>query len=54
MASSDTGVAVAERDAVVLKSSTGQSTRLQRKGDKLHGVVASGGRAMQIIVEKAG
>lgn len=52
--SSESGVAVAERDTVVLKSSTGQSTRLQRKGNKLHGMVNSGGRAMSIMVEKAG
>jgi hypothetical protein len=51
--SNDSGVAVAERDAVVLKSSTGQSTRLQRNGDKLYGVVTSGGRSMHITVEKA-
>jgi hypothetical protein len=53
-ASSESGVAVAERDAVVLKSSNGQSTRLQRKGNTLHGMVISGGRPMSIIVEKAG
>jgi hypothetical protein len=52
-ASSESGVAVAERDAVVLKSSTGHSTRLQRKGDKLHGIVTSGGRTMHISLEKA-
>jgi hypothetical protein len=46
-ASSDSGVVVAERDAVVLKSSAGQSTRLQRKGDKLHGIVNSGARTMK-------
>jgi hypothetical protein len=51
--SSDSGVAVAERGAVVLKSSAGQSTRLQRKGDKLQGIVGSGGRTMQISLEKA-
>ena len=53
-ASNDSGIVVAERDAVVLKSSAGQSTRLQRKGDKLHGIVTSGGRTMNIILEKAG
>jgi hypothetical protein len=52
--SSDSGVAVAERNAVVLKSSTGQSVRLQRKGNQLYGMVTSGGRPMSIMVEKAG
>jgi hypothetical protein len=51
--SNDSGVAVAERDSVLLKSSTGPSTRLQRSGDKLHGVVTSGGRTMHITVERA-
>src|SRR5262245_36568226 len=53
-ASSESGIAVAERDGVVLKSSKGQSTRLQRKGNKLHGMVNSAGRLMSIMVEKAG
>jgi hypothetical protein len=52
--STDSGIAVAERDTVVLKSSTGQSTRLQRNGNRLHGMVTSGGRSMSIMVEKAG
>jgi len=52
-ASSDSGVAVGERNGVVLKSSKGQSTRLQRKGNTLHGMVDSGGKRMSIMVEKA-
>jgi hypothetical protein len=52
-ASSESGVAVAERDGVVLKSSKGQSMRLQRKGNTLHGMVNSAGRLMSIMVEKA-
>jgi hypothetical protein len=52
--STDSGVAVAERDAVVLKSSTGKSTRLQRNGDRLYGVVTAGERSMSIMMEKAG
>ena len=51
--SNESGVAIVERNGVVLRNSTGQSTRLQRNGDKLYGVLTSGGRAMQIIVEKA-
>ena len=53
-ASSESGIAVAERNGVVLKSSKGQSTRLQRKGNKLHAMVNSAGRLMSIMVEKAG
>ena len=52
-ASSESGVAVAEKDGVVLKSSKGQSTRLQRKGNTLHGMINSPERRM-IMVEKAG
>ena len=52
-ASSESGVAVGERNGVVLKSSKGQSTRLQRKGNTLHGMVDSGGKRMSIMVEKA-
>ncbi|HZA39157.1 MAG TPA: hypothetical protein VFA00_00875 [Actinomycetota bacterium] len=51
--SNESGVVIGERNAVVLRTSTGQSTRLQRSGDKLYGVLTSGGRAMHIIVEKA-
>src|SRR5262245_26159471 len=52
-ASSESGVAVAEKDGVVLKSSQGQSTRLQRKGNRLHGITNTVDRRM-IMVEKAG
>src|SRR5262245_63604128 len=52
-ASSESGVAVPERDGVVLKSSKGPSTRLQQKGNTLHGVVDSGGKRMSIMMEKA-
>jgi hypothetical protein len=50
--SNDSGVAVAERDAVVLRSSTGQSMRLKRDGDTLYGVTNSGGRSMHIMLER--
>jgi hypothetical protein len=52
-ASNESGSVVQDGGAVILRSSTGQSTRLTRKGDSLHGVVTSAGRAMNIMVEKA-
>jgi hypothetical protein len=52
-ASNDSGVAVRDGGSVVLRSSTGQSMRLRRNGDKLHGVVTSSGRPMNIMLERA-
>jgi hypothetical protein len=52
-ASNDSGVAVRDGDSVILRSSTGQSMRLRRNGDKLHGVVTSSGRTMNIMLERA-
>jgi hypothetical protein len=52
-ASNDSGVAVRDGDSVVLRSSTGQSMRLRRNGDKLYGVVTSSGRTMNIMLERA-
>jgi hypothetical protein len=52
-ASNDSGVAVPDGGTVVLRSSTGQSIRLQRNGDKMHGVVTSSGRPMNIMLERA-
>jgi hypothetical protein len=50
--SNDSGVAVRDGGAVILKSSTGQWIRLQRSGDKLYGVFDSSGRRMHIMVEQ--
>jgi len=49
----DSGVAVRDGDAVILKSSKGQSIRLKRSGDRLHGVLDSSGRRMHMMVEQA-
>jgi hypothetical protein len=49
----ESGVAVRDGDAVILKSSKGQWIRLQRSGDKLHGVLDSSGRRMHIMVEQS-
>lgn len=52
--SNDSGVAVRDGGAVILKSSTGQWIRLQRSGEKLYGVFSSSsGRRMHIMVEQA-
>jgi hypothetical protein len=51
--SSDSGVAVRDGGGVILKSSKGQWIRLQRSGDKLHGVLDSSGRRMHMMVEQA-
>jgi len=49
----DSGVAVRDGDAVILKSSKGQSIRLKRSGDRLHGVLDSSGPRMHMMVEQA-
>jgi hypothetical protein len=50
----DSGVAVLDGDAVILQSSTGQSMRLVRSGDRLYGTLSSPpGRPMHIMVERA-
>ena len=52
--SNDSGVAVRDGGAVILKSSKGQWIRLQRSNDnKLYGVFDSSGRRMHIMVEQA-
>src|SRR5215831_11966421 len=52
--SNDSGVAVRDGGAVILKSSAGQWIRLQRSGEKLYGVFSSSsGRRMHIMVEQA-
>jgi hypothetical protein len=51
--SSDSGVAVRDGSAVILKSSSGQWISLQRSGDKLYGVYTMSGRRMHIMVEQA-
>ena len=52
--SNDSGVAVRDGGAVILKSSKGQWIRLQRSNDnKLYGVSDSSGRRMHIMVEQA-
>jgi len=51
-ASNDSGVVVRDGNAIILRSSTGQATRLVRNGDKLYGVMTSSGRPMSIMVEK--
>jgi hypothetical protein len=52
-ASNDSGVVVRDGNAVILRSSAGQSIRLVRNGDKLYGVLTSSGRPMNIMMEKA-
>ena len=51
--SNDSGVAVRNGNAVILKSSSGQWISLQRSGDKLYGVYTMSGRRMHIMVEQA-
>jgi len=51
--SNDSGVAVRDGSAVILKSSSGQWIQLQRSGDKLYGVYTMSGRRMHIMVEQA-
>ncbi len=52
--SNDSGVAVRDGGAVILKSSKGQWIRLKRSDDnKLYGVFDSSGRRMHIMVEEA-
>ena len=51
--SNDSGVAVRDGNAVILKSSSGQWISLQRSGDKLYGVYTMSGRRMHIMVEQA-
>jgi hypothetical protein len=51
--SNDSGVVVRDGGAVILKSSTGQTIRLQRSGDKLYGVSSSSRGPMHIMVEQA-
>ena len=52
--SNDSGVAVRDGGAVILKSTKGQWIRLQRSNDnKLYGVFDSSGRRMHIMVEQA-
>jgi len=51
--SNDSGIAVRQGEAVILKSSTGQWIQLQRSGDKLYGVFITSGRRMHIMVEPA-
>jgi len=52
--SNDSGVAVRDGGAVILKSSKGQWIRLKRSDDnKLYGVFDSSGRRMHIMVEQA-
>jgi hypothetical protein len=51
--SNDSGVAVRDGSAVILKSSSGQWIQLQRNGDKLYGVYTISGRRMHIMVEQA-
>jgi hypothetical protein len=51
--SNDSGVAVRDGSAVILKSSSGQWINLQRSGDKLYGVYTISGRRMHIMVEQA-
>jgi hypothetical protein len=52
-ASNDSGVVVRDGNAIILRSSTGQSTRLMRNGDKMYGVMTSSGRPMNIMMERA-
>jgi hypothetical protein len=52
-ASNDLGVVVRDGNAVILRSSTGQSIRLVRNGDDLYGVVTSSGRPMNIMMKWA-
>ena len=51
--SNDSGVAVRDGSAVILKSSSGLWIQLQRSGDKLYGVYTMSGRRMHIMVEQA-
>ena len=51
-AANDSGVVVATGRGVTLKSSTGQSTQLMRKGDALYGMATLSGRPITITVEK--
>jgi hypothetical protein len=52
-ASNDSGVVVRDGNAVILRSSAGQSIRLVRNGDNLYGVVTSSGRPMNIMMKRA-
>jgi hypothetical protein len=52
-ASNESGVVVQDGTAVILRSSTGYSTRLVRNGERLYGVMASSGRNMNIMLQKA-
>ena len=49
----DSGVVAADNSGITLKSSTGQWTRLSRKGDTLYGMMNSSWGAIHIMVEKA-
>jgi hypothetical protein len=50
--SNDSGNVVRDGGAVILRSSSGQSTRLLRNGDTLYGIVTTSGRPMNIMVKK--
>jgi hypothetical protein len=50
--SSDSGVVVRDGGALILRSSSGTSTRLLRNGERLSGIVTTSGRPMNILVEK--
>jgi hypothetical protein len=52
-ASNESGVIVRDGSAVILRSSTGYSTRLVRSGERLYGVMASSGRSMNLMLRKA-
>ena len=52
-ASTESGVIVRDGGAVILRSSTGYSTRLVRNGERLYGLLASSGRSMNIMLQKA-
>jgi hypothetical protein len=48
----DSGVAIADGSGVTLRSSQGQTSRLTRQGDMLHGMVQSSGGVMHVSVQR--